>query len=130
VHPTNNHNTGIAEDEPLPSIDLEVIRRKTAKDEVDTVFHLPLSAITSPARLRQGMFRGNRPYWPISVSDLVDSSASTVEMPTPSEGGRRDSDAVIDDSEIGGGGLDNKLEVWGLSGWYMTMLMRILRVYT
>ncbi|KAG1732020.1 uncharacterized protein EDB91DRAFT_1238857 [Suillus paluster] len=29
-----------------------------------------------------------------------------------------------------GGGKEGRLEVWGLTGWYMSLLMRILRVYT
>ena len=28
-----------------------------------------------------------------------------------------------------GGGREGRLEVWGLTGWYLSALMRILRVY-
>lgn len=128
MHATEAPTRNISDDEPLPSIDLEALRRKISKSEVDAVFHLPLSAITSPARLRSGRYRGNRLYWPINVSDLVDPA--NVKARIAERGGVLPNyQCGGDDSEVGAGGFKNTIELWGLSGWYMTMLMRILQIY-
>jgi hypothetical protein len=60
------------------------------------------------------MFRSVNPYWAIDVSDIAegfDWMSDTSGKP-----------------ELGGG-REGSLEVWGLTGWYMSLLMRILRVY-
>ncbi|KIY70763.1 hypothetical protein CYLTODRAFT_419441 [Cylindrobasidium torrendii FP15055 ss-10] len=120
VHAPTSAITG--DDEPLPSISVADIMPHISPDEVHNVFHLPLSALTSPARLRSSMFRGQRPYWAIDVSDLQDANvsadlaASTVGFPSYS----RD---IPDDSEIGIG-MNDKLEVWGLTGWYVNLFMQ------
>ncbi|KAG2366935.1 hypothetical protein BDR07DRAFT_1394915 [Suillus spraguei] len=94
VYPLGSHGTDTRSlDDPLPSISLSSLM--ISRVEVATVFHLPLSAFTSPARIRPDMFRAASPYWAIDVSDL-----------------------------------EGRLEVWGLTGWYMSLLMRILKVYT
>jgi nudix motif 8 len=82
---------------------------------VATVFHLPLSALTSPARIRPDMFRATSPYWAIDVSDLVQGFEGVNDP--------------VEHPEVGGG-KEGRLEVWGLTGWYMSLLMRILKVYT
>ncbi|KIY52924.1 hypothetical protein FISHEDRAFT_28428, partial [Fistulina hepatica ATCC 64428] len=87
-------------DTPLPSLDLEVIQGQTSRKEVDSVFHMPLNILTQRRRIGQHRFREGRPYWTIDVSDLV----------------------------VGGTGdtPHSRLEIWGLTGWYLTLLMRIL----
>ncbi|KAG1907856.1 NUDIX hydrolase domain-like protein [Suillus fuscotomentosus] len=114
VYPRGSHHTDTgALDDPLPSISLSSLRISQA--EVATVFHLPLSAFTSPVRIRPDMFRAASPYWAIDVSDLVEGSEG-VNDPSGH-------------SEVSGG-KEGRLEVWGLTGWYMSLLMRILKVYT
>ncbi|KAL1747896.1 NUDIX hydrolase domain-like protein [Schizophyllum fasciatum] len=108
-------------DDPLPSIDLEAVREQKALAEVADVFHLPLAEIK--ARIRPSHFRGHRPYNPVEVSDLAIPgrySAQTRNSPLqPSD---------EDDSEIGPSGDPRaKLEIWGLTGWYLTLLTRIMQ---
>jgi hypothetical protein len=113
VHPdlTSRHIQSEDLDAPLPSLTLSSLT--ISQPEVAHVFHLPLSALTAPARLKSHLFKGDRPYWAITVSDLVDS---VVEL----------------DSDTGtvrtGGGVRRNLEVWGLTGWYLSLLMKVLEV--
>ncbi|KAJ3756834.1 NUDIX hydrolase domain-like protein [Lentinula raphanica] len=119
----SDHTNTVALDEPLPSCDLDAIRRNASQTEVDAVFHLPLSALTSPARLRASMFRGNRPYWAIGVQDLIS------DIPASFKGRMKQTEHDdVDDSEIGPGKYGN-LEVWGLTGWYLYLLMKKLKLY-
>ena len=74
------------------------------------VFHLPLSELIAPSRLKLHLFRGDRPYWAITVSDLVQRESDTSGTKIA-------------------GGLQDDLAVWGLSGWYLSLLMKILGVY-
>jgi len=99
-------------DDPLPSLSLSSLT--VSETEVATVFHLPLSAFTAAARLRPDMFRATNPYWAVDVSDIVEHSE---RLNDPSG-----------QPELGGGRA-GRLEVWGLTGWYMSLLMKILRVY-
>ncbi|KAG1731994.1 uncharacterized protein EDB91DRAFT_1330302 [Suillus paluster] len=99
--------------DPLPSISLSSLTM--SQPEVATVFHLPLSAFVSPARIRPDMFRATNLYWAIDVSDLVEGFEGVSDP--------------LGRPEVGGG-KEGRLEVWGLTGWYMSLLMRILRVYT
>lgn len=114
VYPRDSYgrDTGSLDD-PLPSISLSSLTISQA--EVATVFHLPLSAFTSPTRIRPDMFRAANPYWAIDVSDLVQGFESVNDP--------------LGHPEVGGG-TEERLEVWGLTGWYMSLLMRILKVYT
>lgn len=84
-----------------------------SQPEVATIFHLPITALVSRTRLITREFRGGRPYWAIDVSDLV-PSGSPWEL----------SDAR-GQSETNGG----RLEVWGLTAWYLSLLMKMLKVY-
>jgi len=108
-------------DEPLPSVDIQAIRQTTSEAEVDTVFHVTLEELTSPGRLRPSLFRADAPYWAVGVDDIVHSSVAFKAEPkdAPSEA----------DSEIGPGKF-GKTEIWGLSGWYLTLLMRDLGIWT
>lgn len=91
--------------------------------EVAHAFHLPLSELLSPPRLHSHLFRGSRPYFAIDVSDLaVSPNAAHVanDIDWASDPQQRD--------EIGGG-REGRLEVWGLTGWYLSAFLRVLRVY-
>ncbi|KAG8220877.1 hypothetical protein J3R82DRAFT_2374 [Butyriboletus roseoflavus] len=98
-------------DTPLPSISLTSLT--ISQPEVATIFHLPLTAVISRARLRPHQFRGGRPYWAIGVSDLVPPGGLWESSDTPGQ------------SEVHSG----RLEVWGLTGWYLSLLMKVLKVY-
>lgn len=93
--------------------------------EVAHVFHISLSQLVHPARLRAHQFRGERPYWAINVTDLVSPSAEKLgneEAKAVQWAGETNMDEV-------GGGREGKLEVWGLTGWYLNLVMHALGVY-
>lgn len=84
--------------------------------EVAYAFHLPLTALVSPARLRAHQFRNGEPYWAITVTDLIDDG----KVDWSSDPAQRD--------EIGGG-RGGSLEVWGLTGWYLSLWSKVINVY-
>jgi len=90
---------------PLSSLTLSQV-------EVATVFHLPLDRLTDLRYLREHEFRESTPYWACDVTDLV---APEVDW---SNAGANPKDEV-------GGGFDGRLEVWGLTGWYLNLFMKI-----
>ena len=98
--PTTNDATL---DEPLVSIQLS--RMTATPPEVASIFHLPFSELTNPARLGIGYFRGARPYWEIDVTD-------------------------VSGLKTGPEGADNEkkesLRIWGLTGWYVNLFLRAL----
>ncbi|CDO75819.1 hypothetical protein BN946_scf184951.g17 [Trametes cinnabarina] len=123
IHPDGKEaSEQLDEDAPLPSLALSSLT--LSPREVAHAFHLPLSAALSPTRLHSYLFRGQRPYYAVSVSDIVQGPnavhSDTAEVQWVNDPDQRD--------EIGGG-REGRLEVWGLTGWYLYSLMRILRVY-
>jgi 8-oxo-dGTP pyrophosphatase MutT (NUDIX family) len=110
---------------PLPDLDLSTLRLSPA--EVAGVFHLSLSDAVSPARLRAHPLRRGvdvEPYWAVTVSDLLSprhGKDSNVMQRWSTDPQGRD--------EIGGG-REGRLEVWGLTGWYLNVFFRALGVYT
>lgn len=95
----------------LPSLSLTSLTR--SQIEVAEVFHLPFSELLSPSRLRADLFRDLRPYWAVDVSDKVNAVERRVE----------ENVEQVSDKREGG------LEVWGLTGWYLSLLMRALEVW-
>ena len=77
---TGSTSSGL--DEPLPSLPLSSLTPNAP--EVAHVFALPLSELTSRARLRARSFRNDttRPYWCIDVSDLCLGSTTAEECQT------------------------------------------------
>ncbi|KAF8845198.1 hypothetical protein BDN67DRAFT_962144 [Paxillus ammoniavirescens] len=110
INPSSNSNA----DTPLPSISLASLT--ISQSEVAAIFHLPLTAFTSSVRLKSDHFRARSPYWAIDVSDLV---------PPGVQLGVGDLHGL---SEVGGG-REGRLEVWGLTGWYLSLLMKVLKIY-
>ena len=108
--------TPAEQDRPLPSLDITSLH--PAEAEVAHLFHLPFQELVSPVRLRAHQFRGITPYWAINVSDIVSSSA-----------GRKITFAPETNVDEIGGGREGRLEVWGLTGWYLNLLMRALEVF-
>ncbi|EAU90585.2 hypothetical protein CC1G_00969 [Coprinopsis cinerea okayama7 len=78
---------------------MDIIRQQASPDEVATAFHVPLSTFLAPSRLRSSLFRGERPYWVLDVTDIV-SQHVDVEPPRP---GRDGEDEV-------GAGVEGKIE--------------------
>jgi hypothetical protein len=120
VHSTD-YTTPTADDPddtaPLPSLPLASLT--LSPHEVAHAFHLPLSGAADPARLRAHPLRRGldmAPYWAVGVSDLV-------------PGGTGAWNAAAGQPDEVGGGRDGALEVWGLTGWYLNVLMRALGVY-
>lgn len=111
-------------DTPIPSISLSSLTLSVR--EVAHAFHLPLTALHTASRLHEYMFRGSTPYYAIDVSDIITAheEGSVVSSDGPvawaSDPAQRD--------EIGGG-KEGRLEVWGLTGWYVNVLMRALKLY-
>ncbi|THH13444.1 hypothetical protein EW146_g6772 [Bondarzewia mesenterica] len=101
-------------DAPLPSLSMSSL--SISHPEVANAFHLPFSEMISPARLRTHLFRGDEPCWAITVSDIVDQEG----VGWASDPAQRD--------EIGGD-RGERLEVWGLTGWYLSLLMKVFEVY-
>jgi hypothetical protein len=79
--------------------------------EVAAAFHLPLAVAATPARLQEHHFRGGRPYWAVEVSDLI--------MGVPQ----------IQSNRASGDGPKERVEVWGLTGWYLFLFMKALKIY-
>ena len=107
-----------SEDDPLPSIDLLSLHSEVSPNEVALAFHLPLSTIADPTKLRTDLFRDGRPYTTVDVTDILSVSK-----------GRQIWIAGRPAEDVGAVKNDGKVEVWGLSGLYLALLMRTLGVY-
>lgn len=114
----NGFDPNIEEDAALPSLDMAAIREKASKDEVETTFHLPLSTFASAARLKHTLFRDDQPYWSIDVTDIVSTHLQTAPEATSGS-----VDEVVD------GGFGDKIEVWGLTGWYLSLILKKLKIH-
>ncbi|KAH9840223.1 uncharacterized protein C8Q71DRAFT_795355 [Rhodofomes roseus] len=111
-------------DAPLPSLSLSTLTLSPA--EVAHAFHLPMAAVVSPPRLHTYLFRAARPYFAVSVADLVSGPHAVHSGPDIAPKWTNDPQQR---DEIGGG-REGRLEVWGLTGWYLSELMRHLGVYS
>ncbi len=69
--------------------------------EVAAAFHPPLGLAASPTRLQVHHLRGGQLYWALEVSDLI---RSTIEIQSSRPSGNKPKERV---------------EVWGLTGWYL-----------
>jgi len=103
-------------DSPLASLPMTSLA--ISFPEVAHVFHLPFQAMISPPRLRTHLFRGRIPYWAVSVSDIVHAVDS-------SKHGSSD----LDQRDETGGGPYGRLEIWGLTAWYLSLLLKALEIY-
>ncbi|KAH9479490.1 putative Nudix hydrolase NudL [Psilocybe cubensis] len=118
VHSSNEEE--INEDEPFPSLDLDALRRQASPAEVATAIHLPLKRFVSSRQVRRSMFRAAEPYWTIDVTDIVKPllGSETVTTKTAEE----------DVKDEVGPGVGGRIEVWGLTGWYLSLLMKALKI--
>lgn len=85
-------------DEPLESLDPAKIHLDLG--EVAQILPIPLTTVLDLARhsIHHFRLRPERPYYKVDVSDL----------------------AVA----VAGGTVGEKLEIWGLSGWYLNLFLR------
>ncbi|CAE7154444.1 unnamed protein product [Rhizoctonia solani] len=105
-------------DTALPSFPMSSIR--PSFPEVAHAFHLPLADIVDldqRQRLRVHSFREGAPYWSIDVTDKVSDTPGLTWA------------GATGIDEVGGSDQEGKLEVWGLTGWYVNVLMGWLDVY-
>jgi hypothetical protein len=100
----------LSNDSPFLSLDLKALSQKVSEEEVDTIFHLPFSALTSTSRVRTSSFREEleRPYWTVDVTDFVYE--------------RRQGTSATEVAR-------EQMKVWGLTGWYLTMFMRTFAIH-
>ena len=103
---------------PLPSLSLSSLN--VCKREVASIFHLPLAALASPTRVHAKLFRGERPYWTIDVSDLAWGDHAVVIGTDHKQGDGRFGPSTAH---------PQTLEVWGLTGWYLSQLMKVLDIH-
>lgn len=113
VYPPGTASPDQGPDAPLPSLSIDSL--VVSQPEVAAVFHLPLSAFACQARLKPSLFRASRPYWTIDVSDLVPRRVQTQ--------GDIDHGHDLVERTVG-----EKLEVWGLTGWYLSLVMEALGI--
>ena len=114
-----DHTQDTKFNDALPSITLASLR--PSPPEVSELFHLPLAQLVDPTRIRLHALKNRPPYWAIDVTEHV--------LPTD-EGNDRTAWQGID--EVGNSGdpaVPNKVEVWGLTAWYINEFMRRLNVY-
>ena len=108
----------------MPSLSLSSLTLSPI--EVAHAFHFPLSAVHSAPRLHQYLFRGQRPYWAIDVSDIIAAHTTGEVVSTAAQ---EDWASDPEQRDEIGGGLEGRLDVWGLTGWYLNVLLRTLGVY-
>ncbi|KAI0705171.1 NUDIX hydrolase domain-like protein [Cytidiella melzeri] len=113
-------------DTPLPSLSLSSL--VLSKTEVAHAFHLPLSDLQSAPRLHEYLFRGGSPYFAVDVSDIIRRYASGEVVSSDGPAVSWASDPEQRD-EIGGG-REGRLEVWGLTGWYLNVFMKTLGLHS
>lgn len=101
--------TGRDLEAPLPSLRMDSLT--PSQLEVAAAFHLPLALAASPTRLHVHHFRDGQPYWAVEVSDLIKSAIQ------------------IQSSHPNGDEPKEKVEVWGLTGWYLFQFMKVLKIY-
>ncbi|KAG9046607.1 hypothetical protein FS837_003982 [Tulasnella sp. UAMH 9824] len=100
--------------DPLPEISLKSLTLSPA--EVIHAFHKPFTALVDQDIIRPHGFRGFTPYYAVDVTD--EANAAGIESPAPT-----------DEDEVGGSPQSGRLEIWGLTGWYLNVFMRTMGLY-
>ena len=111
VHATAQRRNETGGDLEAPLLSLRMDSLTPSQSEVAAAFHLPLALAATPTRLQVHHFRGEQPYWAVEVSDLIKSAIQ------------------IQSSHPNGDGAKEKVEVWGLTGWYLYQFMKALKIY-
>ncbi|KAF9462932.1 NUDIX hydrolase domain-like protein [Collybia nuda] len=110
--------TKISEDDPLPSIDLVSLQAEISQREVAAAFHIPLSSLAAPSNKRTCLFRDERPYTVLDVTDLI----------VADNGDKLSVTVASDEKGDVCRGNKGRIEVWGLTGWYLSLLMKALEI--
>lgn len=82
---------------------------------------MPFSYLIDAVRLRQHRLPNRPPYYAIDVTDLIDQTGDALLPLAPWVG--------EDDASSGGDPGIPKIEVWGLTGWYLYQFMRRIGAY-
>ena len=92
--------------------------------EVAQAFYLTFEELADERRLRHHQFRGKPAYWTTNVSDKVDPVYWTSPLYLPGEQPHEQAGefAVADKRQA-------KLEIWGLTGWYLNLFMRVVKLW-
>lgn len=119
-----------SDDYPYPSLDLDKVRRVMSISEVAVVFHVPLIELVAASRLRSYLFRAERPYWAVNVTDLVRSAELlSGEMGSTSISTEAVYGTIDPQTDEATPASEGEVEIWGLTGWFLSLLMRRLSVY-
>ncbi|KAG8946083.1 hypothetical protein FRC04_012061 [Tulasnella sp. 424] len=100
--------------DPLPSISLKSLTLSPA--EVVHAFHKPFESLVDLKVVRPHAFRGSTAYYAVDVTD--EAHAAGIDSPAPTE-----------EDEVGGSPQPGRLEIWGLTGWYLNVFMRTMGLY-
>jgi nudix motif 8 len=92
---------------------------------VSQIFHLPLSYLIDPRRLRIHKLPHRPPYYALNVTDRVNVGENVVPLHVPGSFGGGEEREVLGDPDA----VVPRIEVWGLTGWYLNQFMRRLNVY-
>ncbi|KIO26526.1 hypothetical protein M407DRAFT_24244 [Tulasnella calospora MUT 4182] len=98
----------------LPNISLKSLTLSPL--EVVHAFHKPFNALVDQDIIRPHAFRGFTPYYAVDVTD--EAHAAGIDSPAPT-----------DVDEEGGSPRPGRLEIWGLTGWYLNLFMRTMDLY-
>lgn len=101
-------------DDALPPMRMDAFTLSPA--EVVHLFHQRFTDLVDPKVLRPHAFRGGEPYYAIDVTSEVQHSGIKFAAATG-----------ID--EVGGSDRPGRLEIWGLTGWYTNVFMRLMDLY-
>jgi len=112
---TAQTSNGANSDVTLPQLSLQGLT--PSLPEVAHVFHLPLRELVRCSRQTRQLFRGDREYNAIDVTDLVSRPSKSSDR---WQGGGVKAEGIE--------GINDKLEIWGLTGWYLALLMRALHL--
>jgi len=79
--------------------------------------------------VKRSLFRGEREYWTVDVGDLAGGRKHGARKARDQKGvSKEGKENRQDKPEVDPEG-ESRLEVWGLSGWYLSLLMWALKVY-
>jgi hypothetical protein len=79
--------------------------------------------------MRSYLFRGERPYTAIDVTDLIPGQLGEGEQVSLTAVSHEERAESSDENVTISDAQEERMEVWGLTGWYLSLLMRILQVY-
>lgn len=101
-------------EDPLPSLSTKSLTLSPL--EVIHAFSQPFSRLIDQSNIRPHAFRGSAPYYAVDVTE--EAEAANIEWaPT------------TDIDEVGDSDRPGRLEIWGLTGWYLNLLMKRLGLY-